>query len=511
MAPVSAALDAIALPRPPAATSPHDSDSPPHSTPHHVPPPWTPFPTSCGLKRPGARCRMVKTGWWPATCALCDVSLLNPCDWDAHLMSKDHGKRWREREQRAILVHGLPAGTTLREVHSIFQSHRLAPDAVQYVPTPESGGHWHILLNTVDEARAIVKLSPTAFGLGSIIITLAMPPDHCAVCNVTVTSAFQLQQHMEGNRHREALRKRAGGCGLLLSGVPLAVCEGDVLAALVGCEVLRGGLLLSCNPNEPFQTAHVALASPSDMNRAFAMLHANPSALGAAVQVTRSPGEEDDGAAAVYIPMEPQVTPISGLKTAREVHLLVCSLLSEHNVEDVQAISPTLFSRICTIFMSCKPSLLNGTRPRDRFFAQFEAQAGSRSGLLPLQQALDILQPLEADWPFPLPAGVQEWLRWKMSKFCPSPEVDLLSKGRFAQVRNLISDAFHATNIVMEKIAANCRSPPAMRPPPRRLAHSMATHSSAPSSSCGSDEFMTEVDVDNQPWDDISLDVEWAM
>eukprot|EP00667_Euglena_gracilis_P013432 EG_transcript_13856 len=164
--------------------------------------------------------------------------------------------------------------------------------------------------------------------------------------------------------------------------------------------------------------------------------------------------------------------------------------------------------------MSCKPNPLVGVQPRDRFFAEFEAEAGSRTGLLPLQPALEILQLLEADWPFSLPPGAREWLQRKMAKYCIAPDAELLTKGRFAQIRNLISDTYEVTELIIQKIAANRHSPPAALPRPApapRKPPSASPSSAASTASYDSDELVLPLDVDSQPWDDTSLDVEWVV
>eukprot|EP00668_Euglena_longa_P041495 GGOE01054632.1.p1 GENE.GGOE01054632.1~~GGOE01054632.1.p1 ORF type:complete len:605 (+),score=142.46 GGOE01054632.1:521-2335(+) len=452
-----------------------------------------------------------RKGWQPTVCELCLVSLLTPTHQDAHLKSKEHHRRLQEREQRAILVRGVSEGATVEDVRALFSTYQLAPNAVQFVPASSGqSGHWHILFNSVDDARAAAKDPSVAMRGCAVSMTLAMPPHHCAVCNTTVTSAAQLRQHLRGNRHREELQQRAARCGLLLRGVPPEATEVDIRALFADCEMLEGGLLLIHSADESFQTAHVALTSQPDVDEAFAILEANPTVLGASVQVARSPTNvaNDESLPATAS----QVVPSSGLKTAGEAHLLVCNLLYEHNVEDVQTISPALFSRLASIFLSCIPCPLVNMQPRSRFFVQFEEQAGSRNGLLPLQQALAILQPLEADWAFPLPAGAREWLQRKMAKYCPSPEVDLLTKGRFAQVRNLIGVAYEVTRLVMEKIAANRQAPPS---PCRSRLLSLGSSQSNPEPttprSITSDELVAEWDVDNQRWDDTSLDVVWAL
>lgn len=68
--------------------------------------------------------------------------------------------------------------------------------------------------------------------------------------------------------------------------------------------------------------------------------------------------------------------PKSGLKTAKEVHMLVCSLLYAHRITDASEVTTHLFGRIHSTFLSCKPYSFAPFRPRDRFFAEFEIQVG---------------------------------------------------------------------------------------------------------------------------------------
>eukprot|EP00667_Euglena_gracilis_P019902 EG_transcript_21397 len=196
--------------RPPSTAAPPSRPAAPPSTP-------TPAPEAARKPRGHPRVRhtpaAVLRAWKPTTCALCDVSLLTPLDSEAHLNSREHLRRLQEREQRAILVRGLPADTTPEDLLRMFQDYRLAPDAVTYVSASEAdppSGHWRILLNTVDDARTAAKYPPAPVGAtSSVSITLALPPDNCALCNITVTSAYQLQQHRKGHRHRETVKQRA--------------------------------------------------------------------------------------------------------------------------------------------------------------------------------------------------------------------------------------------------------------------------------------------------------------
>ncbi len=56
--------------------------------------------------------------------------------------------------------------------------------------------------------------------------------------------------------------------------------------------------------------------------------------------------------------------------------------------------------------------------------------------MVSLEQALAIIRPLERDFPFSLPPGVQSWLQEKLSKYCQEDKGKVLSKGTFVQVCN---------------------------------------------------------------------------
>lgn len=61
-------------------------------------------------------------------------------------------------------------------------------------------------------------------------------------------------------------------------------------------------------------------------------------------------------------------------------------------------------------------------------------QAGSRRGLLSLEETFAILRQMDRDWSFELPAGVVQWLEAKAAKYCRDAETDLVPKSTFVQV-----------------------------------------------------------------------------
>eukprot|EP00667_Euglena_gracilis_P010193 EG_transcript_10361 len=341
-------------------------------------------------------------------CKMCNVVAHSALDRDAHTTSRDHVRRLLEREQRAVLVLGLPEGATAAEVRLIFEGFRLPPDAIQYIPGlgaedaagsgTDSGaasatasvsgsstqmeddtqgpGCWHVLLNSVDDARRAAKTPPVTVGDHTVSIVLALQPHQCRLCHVTLNSAAQLQQHAKGSRHQGQLRLYSYYCTLVLTGVPHHATEAEVRPLMEGCEEVEGGLTMQPDAEGLTQTVSITFASLEDTDRALAQCQANPVVAGAPVVVARK--REPSTLAKEPAPVT------SGVKTSGEAHRLVFALLRDHRVRTVDDLSLALFTRLTSIFLSCTPSPLAGMQPRDRFFADFDMQAGSKHGAIPL-------------------------------------------------------------------------------------------------------------------------------
>eukprot|EP00668_Euglena_longa_P012477 GGOE01014930.1.p1 GENE.GGOE01014930.1~~GGOE01014930.1.p1 ORF type:complete len:580 (-),score=108.49 GGOE01014930.1:42-1556(-) len=392
-------------------------------------------------------------------CKLCAVVAHSVLDRDAHTSSRDHVRRLLEREQRAVLVLGLPAGATAQEVRMIFEGFCLAGDAVQYVPglaasgppsdssDGEAGlaepGCWHVLLNTVDDARRAAKTPPTTVGDHTVSIALAVQPHQCHLCHVTLNSAAQLQQHVKGSRHQGQLRQYAACCSIVLTGVPLHATADDVRSLFAGCEEVEGSLIMQTDPEGLSQVVCVTFVDAEQSDRAFSLCKAHPMVADVPIEVLRKRDPPP--------PTNEQVPVTSGVKTTREAHQLVCSLLQDHRIRNVDDLNVTLFSRLTSIFLSCTPSPLAGMHPRDRFFTEFDSQAGSKHGAILLANALALLRHMEHDWPFPLPACAQAWVQRRIAKYCPPAK--LVKKAVFAQLRNTICTAYQATEQVMHLLA----------------------------------------------------------
>eukprot|EP00667_Euglena_gracilis_P010417 EG_transcript_10593 len=342
-------------------------------------------------------------------CKACGISFCTEADLELHQASKEHKKRHHDREQRAVLVTGLPDNVTEHIVTSIFQGFELRGDAVEYVTESKAQQpfepHWHVLLRDVDEARRAAKMSPLAVAGHAVAIALAVQPHHCAVCNVTVNSATQLQQHMVGARHLEVLKQQQAAFSLTVLSVPATASETQIVQLFQGFDIAEGGISFEADETDAgSKAAHVAFASKEAWEGAASLAEASPEICGQPVQVVCKQGSS---------PAPKLEVPKSGLKTAKEVHMLVCSLLYAHRITDASEVTTHLFSRIHSTFLSCKPYAFAPFRPRDRFFAEFEAQAGSRRGLIPLEETFAILRQMDRDWSFELPAGVVQWLEAK--------------------------------------------------------------------------------------------------
>eukprot|EP00668_Euglena_longa_P008545 GGOE01010297.1.p1 GENE.GGOE01010297.1~~GGOE01010297.1.p1 ORF type:complete len:643 (-),score=149.12 GGOE01010297.1:1948-3615(-) len=451
-------------------------------------------------------------------CKACGVALRTEADWELHQSSKEHKKRYHDREQRAVFVTGLPGSVSKQTVASIFHDFELGDDAVEYIANPRLRQgkrdqrqrpvepHWHVLLRDVDEARRASKMSPFTVSGHSVTIAMAIQPHHCAVCNVTVNSATQLQQHVVGTRHLEVLKQQQAAFFLTVLAVPASATETDVAHLFRGFDIIEGGITFEVDEMEPgCKVAQVTFTSKEACERAALVAEASPTILGQPVHIMYKQGP----ASAPKLEV-----PKSGLKTAKEVHMLVCSLLYTHRIADVSEITPLLFGRIHSTFLSCKPHSFAPFRPRDRFFAEFEAQAGSRRGLIPLAEAFAILQQMDQEWSFELPLGVVQWMKAKVAKYCHDSETDMVPKSTFVQIRNLKWSVFQVVEQITEKLAANKVAPPPllhpMQPLPRTTSLNLSA-SMASSSSSYSTEEEDFFNVDDQPWDDCSLDVPWVL
>eukprot|EP00667_Euglena_gracilis_P004554 EG_transcript_4579 len=453
-------------------------------------------------------------------CKACGITLPSEADWELHLASKEHKKRHHDREQRSVLVTGLPGTVPTQIIAFIFNGFELGDDAIEYVANPwlhddrrdqgqrPTEPHWHVLLRDVDEARRASKLSPVTVLDYTVIVAMAIQPHHCAVCNVTVNSAQQLQQHWVGTRHQEVLKQRQALMALTVTAVPAHATEADVLRLFDGFDVIEGGIAFEVEEGDPTsRIALVTFTSQEACDAAAVVADMAPTILGQEVEVTR----KQDAAAVPKLEI-----PKSGLKTAKEVHMLVSSLLYTHHITDLTDIPSHLFSRVHSTFMSCKPYLFAPFHPRDRFFAEFEAHAGSRRGFISLEDTRAILQQMDGDWGFQLPLGVVQWMEAKVAKYCRDSEGDLLPKSTFVQIRNLKWTVFQVVEQIIEKLAANRVTPPPvlhpMQPVPRATSPGQSGSCESSSSNASFEVPEDETfNVDDQPWDDCTLDVAWVL
>eukprot|EP00668_Euglena_longa_P009687 GGOE01011712.1.p1 GENE.GGOE01011712.1~~GGOE01011712.1.p1 ORF type:complete len:621 (-),score=128.72 GGOE01011712.1:2407-4023(-) len=483
--------------------------------------------TSMGLNRTQWNITSPSTPLSPGLrCKACGTQLHTKADWELHQAFKEHKKRQHDCEQRSVLVTGLPSSVSTQIVASIFCTFDIVEDAIEYIACPKSRQdkrdegqqltqpHWQILLRDVDEARRACKMSPLTVLGCPVNITMAIQPHHCDVCNVTVNSTQQLQQHCLGTRHQEALKVWQGSRTLTVSSIPMAATECQIIHLFEGFNVAEGGIVLDEDEtNSGMQAARVTFDSQEDCQRASLLSANSPTILGHPVQIVLKQDAP---------PMQKIEVPKSGLKTAKEVHMLVSSLLYTHHVADLSDVTTHLFSRIHSTFMSCKPYLFVPFHPRDRFFAEFEAQAGSRRGHISLEDTRAILQQMDGEWGFQLPPGVAQWMETKVAKYCRDSESDLLPKSTFVQIRNLKWTVYQVVEQIIEKLAANKTNPPPllhpMQPLPRTTSPShFASYPSSSSNSALSQSFSFEPEendcfnVDDQPWDDCTLDVAWVL
>eukprot|EP00667_Euglena_gracilis_P014022 EG_transcript_14507 len=354
---------------------------------------------------------------------MCGITMRSSADQATHMTSKKHLRGLRDRARRSVLVTGLGA-PDLPLVLELFRDFVVATDEVEFIALQddaggppegegegEGQGAWQVVLQDVDEARQLTKLSPLAIGERTVTISLAVQPYFCSVCKLMVNSAAQLEEHFTGMRHRELAEQQQDGPG-----------------------------------------EREATAEPTDYPLDGEDENTPP----------RSPCCNADKAG----PPEAEVDiPRSGLKTAGEVTLLLRSLLYTHHVTAPEQISPALFRLIYALFLSCWPYPFTSVRPKERFFRDFTTQAGSKWGQVPLETALAILRHMDRDWPFPLPAGALAWLEERARRYAGEGPSVLLSKTAFVQIRNLKWAAFQVVKRIREALVANEAAKPVLLHP----------------------------------------------
>lgn len=425
-------------------------------------------------------------------CDICDVKTRNEPDWLAHLASKEHTKRVREREQCAVLVLGLPEVVGPQTIKHIFKDHELPLENISFVPAEEPGAangpqeslgpeaFWHVQLKSVDDARRAVKNPEITIDGRKATVTLAIHPFRCTICNMSLNSNNQLQQHLNGSKHKELLKAHVAQCGLMLAGVPLDATEEHIRQFFAQFEIAEGGILLIDGGGlAPMQTACVTFGSKQDAEQAFRLREGDATLLNTKVRILRryeAPAKEAPEA------------PIAGEKTPEEVQLLARSFLYGKKLKEVGAISPNTFGRVFTFYLSSKPPALTGVTPKDRFFDEFDLQAGGKQGTVSLEQALAIIRPLEWDFPFSLPPGVEAWLQEKLHKYCQEDKGQVLSKGTFVQIRNLKCHTFQALQHIVAGMRLNLSDPPVplQFPYQRRFPQRQGTRSMGSQGSQGS-------------------------
>jgi hypothetical protein len=149
------------------------------------------------------------------------------------------------------------------------------------------------------------------------------------------------------------------------------------------------------------------------------------------------------------------------------VFLLARSFLYSKRVRDLNSLSASLFGRVFTFYLSSKPPALAGVSPKDRFFDEFDTQAGGKHKTLPLDTVLTIIRPIEADFPFALPRGATAWFQEKLAKYRGEGHEAAITKGTFVQIRNLKCQAYQATRAIARGLELNAAQPP----PPVQLPH----------------------------------------
>eukprot|EP00667_Euglena_gracilis_P012962 EG_transcript_13340 len=399
-------------------------------------------------------------------CDVCDARIRNETDWAAHMASKKHHRKTQEMEQCAVLVHGLPETAGPAAVRRLLPDFHVHEDGISFVPSPPAGlaapglppqevePFWHVQLASVDEARRAVRDAERVMDGWRVTLSFAVHPVRCTICQLSLNSGSQLQQHLTGARHQEMVRRHVARCGLLLKGVSLAATPADVAQLFCMCSIAEGGILmLGPAGQDDVQNVHVTFSSEEEADRAFQLRDQDLTLCGARVRIAQRQSLPS---------VEPPEVPMAGEKTPEEARLAVRAFLQSKGVRDVGALTRRTFGHAVTFLLSSKPPALRGVAPKDLFLTEFDRQAGGKQGSLPCHRALAIIQPLRQAYTFTLPKGVEAWLQDKLAKYPHDAEVN---KGAFVQMRDVICQAYQATQEVAACLAMNeTQSPPPLPP-----------------------------------------------
>eukprot|EP00667_Euglena_gracilis_P001680 EG_transcript_1681 len=394
-----------------------------------------------------------------SSCCVCDVQLRLQHDVTAHLLSKEHQQRVFALEQRAVIVRGVPPEpeAAVAVIETLFQGFNLPPDSIAFIPAmvdPSSqeglakvleqyrplSEYWHVVFATPEDAQLAAQTPEFSFGNRRLRVQLAIQPEHCITCDVTLQSAPQLEDHRGTARHQEQFRQHAARCGLSLVGLPLTVTREELDALLDTCETIEGGYRTEVTTRKDGTqslTVHLVFATEADADDAYDLCKAGDPLLGDNVRLLRPSGPKPD---------EAQAAKVAGEK-AEEVRRFVRGLLRSHHIKELGAVFPSLFSRIYYTYISARPLILPILRPRNRFLSDFDAQC-TRAGTLSLDAALALLRPLTEEAAAPLPDAISQWLWERVLRYCSNARTVPITRSTFCQIRDLM----HYTHQVCSEV-----------------------------------------------------------
>eukprot|EP00668_Euglena_longa_P022179 GGOE01027588.1.p1 GENE.GGOE01027588.1~~GGOE01027588.1.p1 ORF type:complete len:567 (+),score=96.12 GGOE01027588.1:34-1734(+) len=393
---------------------------------------------------------------FPSSCCVCQMQL-KPNDYQTHFLSKEHLGQVFEMEQRAVIVTGVPHETALVVMEVLFQGFVLQPHSVTFIPAKtdllcEEGlakvliqyrpvsDFWHVVLSNPEEAQRAAQIPDLSFGTHRLRVELAIKPQHCITCDVTVQSTLLLEDHRRTHRHQELFRQHAARCGLSLVGLPPTVTLKELHGFLDSCEIIEGGCTTEVVTKKDWTkslTAHLVFATETDADAAYDLCKAGSPVLGEHVRLLRPSGPKPEEAQAAKLVSE----------KADEVRHLVTRLLWTNHTTDADALSPFLFSRIYYTFMSARPRILSPLCPRNRFLREFDVLC-SRNGTISLHAALVLLEPLEES-SNALPESILQWLLERITRYCSNSQEVPITRSVFFQIRDLI----HNTHQVWDEVS----------------------------------------------------------
>eukprot|EP00667_Euglena_gracilis_P009484 EG_transcript_9629 len=377
-----------------------------------------------------------------SSCCICDEQFESQTSATTHLLSKNHQRRVFEQEQCAAIVTGVPHEAAMAILEALFQDFTLPPGAATLIPAladPRSqeglakvlepyrpaGEYWHVVLASPEEAQQAAQISEVAFFHHRLRVHLAVQPQHCPTCDVTVQSTPQLEDHRHSHRHQELFRQHAARCGLSLVGLPLEVGRRELAVLLDACEIVEEGYtaeVVTKKDGTQSQTVHLVFASEADADEAYDRCKVGDPLLGPALRLLRPCGpKRDDAEVALLI-----------AKKAGEVQQLVSGMLRAHHIKDIRAVSPSIFTRIYNSYVLARPAVLPTLIPRHRFLKEFEQAA--QNGIVSLDSALAILQPLGLEFPFALPESIALWLCERVMRYSGNSQMVPITRSTFIRI-----------------------------------------------------------------------------